>query len=445
LAPVLAIFLSLLVLSPLLGKSYQDPTGRPTPPVKHRKPRNSAQSDATALTLTIITDPPQCQVIINGEDHGVSDADGKLTIDKLAAGHMDIEVGKTGYVTAHRGFEGGTEQPTLEFKLDISLEDELRNFEALISAGKLIGPEKPNAVELVMSLSKKYPDRTEVIGLRTRLVSRLIDFGETTAKKTVTDWRNVTPDELVQAQNASSTAVGLKDDEPRALASDVYMEGVARLRRWEVAPVDAKAQRDHESKPEDHGPTGTHPLAEVKLRLENAAQIDQSWAPPRYQLGQVLLLLDEPAGAEAAFRDAIRLEPTWTIPHLGLGRALFLQHKYKEAVDELRRSTILDPSCSACYAELGLAIATAGPSKDEMNEAMTHIRKSMALDPDSGLPHLDLGIIYSESKKKKENELATEELKRAIELNKANLEFQNSVAEKILDDLKNGHKKRSSL
>src|SRR5215467_15878410 len=85
----------------------QNPTGRPDPK-KPKKPAN--KPTPITVTLTIITDPPESRVFVNGEERGTTDSEGKLQLSKLALGHYDIEARKPGYSNATRGFEAGPEE-----------------------------------------------------------------------------------------------------------------------------------------------------------------------------------------------------------------------------------------------------------------------------------------------------------------------------------------------
>src|SRR5215469_14866169 len=112
----IAVVLAVLVCSG--AGMAQNPTGRPDP----RKPRKPTKPTTVTVTLTIITDPPESRVFVNGEERGTTDSEGKLQLSKLALGHYDIEVRKEGYSNATRGFEAGPETPTVVFKLTATLD-----------------------------------------------------------------------------------------------------------------------------------------------------------------------------------------------------------------------------------------------------------------------------------------------------------------------------------
>src|SRR6185503_10317965 len=125
----------------------QDPSGRPTDP-KGRKPPTTGKRPVTTtpetkptVILTVLSDPPVSGVFVNGEARGMTNAEGKLVLEKLTVGHYTIEVRKDGFSSMVRGFEAGTDQPTLVFKLEAKFDDVNKEFDSLVQDGKLVGPE----------------------------------------------------------------------------------------------------------------------------------------------------------------------------------------------------------------------------------------------------------------------------------------------------------------
>jgi Tfp pilus assembly protein PilF len=159
-------------------------------------------------------------------------------------------------------------------------------------------------------------------------------------------------------------------------------------------------------------------------------QLQESFAAARYQLGVVLLAAGDAAAAEASFVRTMQLEPRWTFVQVALGSAYHAQGRYKDAIDVFRKASEMDQSNSAAYAGLGFSRWAKG-EKDGIKD----IERAMKADPTAALPHLYLGMIYSQSKNKKDWTRAQEELKKAIQMNPQNMEFQNSAAERLLDEL----------
>jgi tetratricopeptide (TPR) repeat protein len=416
----------------------QDPSGRPTPSSTKRpkKPTKPKEVPSNTVVLTLMTQPAECQVFINGEDRGKTDSEGKLVINKLPGGHYTVEVRKPGFTTVSRGFEAGTEQPTLVFKLIASTEGEVKRFESLVASGKLTKPDDPNAVDAIKEMSSKFPDRPEIASLRANLFQKLMDIADAAAKATVSAWRTTSDEVIVRGHMAAAGAVELKDDDSRARAYDLYLEGAHLFRTWQLSlgskPAEPGGKGIQELKPGHPEDWDGAKLNDARLNFENAAQIQSGWAPPLYQAGTVLLLLKDYLAAQAAFVKAIQRDPSWAAPHTGLAAALGQLGKNKEAIEEYQKAIQLDPGSSAAYAGMGLALAVKKQSKD----AAKQIDKSIELDPTSALPHLDRGILLSQSKKKKEQEEALEELLRAVKMNANNFEFPNSIAEPYIADLK---------
>src|SRR5262245_43273902 len=82
--------ITLVVVLALAAAGWaQDPTGRPDP--KRKPPANRAKTPAKppeppTVTLTVLTTPPGSSVLVNGEDRGVTNGEGKLQFEKLPLG-----------------------------------------------------------------------------------------------------------------------------------------------------------------------------------------------------------------------------------------------------------------------------------------------------------------------------------------------------------------------
>ncbi|HST20590.1 MAG TPA: PEGA domain-containing protein, partial [Blastocatellia bacterium] len=213
-----SLVLSFVLLTPCFG---QDPSGRPTEaaptptkPTKKppKKPPVKSDPGPVTVTLTVLTDPPQSEVFINGDKRGVTNAEGKAQFDRLALGHYSIEVRKDGYSSMLRGFQAGSEAPTLKFTLAANLDSQVKEFDSLIAAGKLTGPESPNAIAIVNDLTGKFPDRPEVVRMRGVLATKLIESITPIINTTATNWRAATRDEISRALDAATNALAIKKD-----------------------------------------------------------------------------------------------------------------------------------------------------------------------------------------------------------------------------------------
>ncbi|HKV37906.1 MAG TPA: PEGA domain-containing protein, partial [Blastocatellia bacterium] len=158
------IILAILGINGLFTSAAgQDRTGRPSRKHRRAEPKTkSSTPEPMTVILTILSEPAGCQVLLNGEEKGTTNGDGRLEINKLALAVYSVEVRKPGYVSVSRSFQAGTDPPTLQFKLIASLDAEQKTFDGLVSAGQLVGPSSPNALQFVGDLHAKYPDRVEV-------------------------------------------------------------------------------------------------------------------------------------------------------------------------------------------------------------------------------------------------------------------------------------------
>ena len=410
----------------------QDPSGRPTDP-KGKKPPTTGKRPVTptpeakpTVILTVLSDPPGSGVFVNGEARGTTNAEGRLVLEKLALGHYTVEVRKDGFSSMVRGFEAGADQPTLVFKLELKFDEVNKEFDSLVQDGKLVGPQTPNAFELVGRLAKKYPDRPEIARMRAVLSGRLIERLGPVIERTIKAWRAVSREELTGAQDWAVLALTLKRDDRRLQAQGAYLNALVALREWQTG----ESQTGAVSGEGGASPGNPLRLSAARAELEKAVAFDDSWASGWYQMGVVRLYGTDLGGAEAAFNKATQLEPKWAIAQAGLGSTYYAGAKYKEAIDAYKKAIDLDKTCAAAYAGLGLA-RTARGDKDGVKD----IRKAMEIDAQSGVPQLYLGMAYAKSKKKDDLARAVEALKAAIQKNANNLEFQNRTAEELIAEL----------
>src|SRR5262245_33532029 len=289
----LSVITFFLALSLPAVSNAQDPTGRPSSSSRRKKaPSKAAVPESMTVILTILTDPPGCQVLINGEAKGATNAEGKLVFPKLPIAHYEVEVRKDGFGSMKKGFQAGTESPTLIFKLKLSLDEEVSQFNQLVAAGKLTPPDSPNAYELVNSLSAKYRDRPEVAALRSTLVPRLTDIAESAVSGTLSKWFSVSRSEIESGVAVSECLAKLKTDDNRAAARVFYLNGVLAMRESLIGPSGQS------------GPTQVKAPAELlgaaRDNLGKAVQLDGSWAAAAYQLGRVQMFSGDAEAAQSS-------------------------------------------------------------------------------------------------------------------------------------------------
>jgi tetratricopeptide (TPR) repeat protein len=419
----------LLVLILAAAALAQDPTGRPDPkkktPTNTKKPPTKAEPTPMTVILTVLTNPPESTVLVNGEERGVTNNEGKLSFDKLPLGQYSIEVRKEGYSPIVRSFNAGTESPTLVFKLEPKLDGYIREFNGLVSAGKLAGPTSPNAFELLEKLTATYGDRAEITTLKSVLAAKLSETITPVITQTVTSWKTTTRDQIVKGLDAATNSLAFQKDDTRVQAQAAYLRGAIALRDWQAAGATARPDAGQgDASGSVGGPAG------ARAEFENALKLDDSLAAARYQLGVVALASSDPAGAEAALLRVTQQEPRWAPAHNALGQAYYGGGKFPAAVDSYRKASEIEPNNAAPVAGLGLARIMKGE-----RDGLKDLERATRMDPNAALPHLNLAIYYAQSKNKRDWTRAEEEFRRAIQLNSQNLEFQNSSAERLLEEV----------
>jgi Tfp pilus assembly protein PilF len=403
----------------------QDPSGRPNP--KGKKPTRKApksEPQPLTVTLTVLTDPPASEVFLNGQSRGATNEEGKIQIDKLPLAHYSIEVRKEGFRSLARGFQAGSDSPTLVFKLEADLEPRLKEFDSLMAAGKLVGPETPNAFDLLGTLTKQFGERAEVVRLRGVLAAKLAEPAKPLISRTVPDSRGISRAEIVRALDGLINALSLKADDNRSQAEAAYLRGVLAVRDEKAGSGASDAGQGGAEVPDKS--SGTSARAE----FESALKFHEAFAPARYQLGRLLLTSGDLVAAETNLVRVTQAEPGWPWAQAALGTVYYGRAKFTEAIDAYRRAIAIDPKYAAAHAGLGLARWTKG-EKDGIKD----IERAAQMDPSSAVPNLNLGIVLSQSKSRRDLARAEEELKKAIQKNGNNLEFPNRTAEQLLADL----------
>jgi tetratricopeptide (TPR) repeat protein len=414
----------------------QDPTGRPTDPrltKPSKKPtkaptRRSDPGPAT-VTLTVLTDPPQANVLIDGEARGASNAEGKLVLERLRLGHYTVEARKEGYRAMTRGFNAGSEAPTIVFKLEPDLDPYVAQFDALTASGKLIGPDSPNALEIVNDLSARFPERPEVQRLRGVLAAKLAESIAPVITNSATNWQAVSREQLARAADAANTAMPFRKEDNRLRAEAAYLKGAVIFRDWQSG-VTGAAGGDGKLRTGDTDAGGAS-LTQARAEFENAVRIDDAFAPAQLLLGMTLMAMREWAAAELAFVKVTQLEPRWTQGLVSLGMVYYSEGKFKESMEAYRHALQFEPQNARAMAGLGLSRAMKG-EKDGIKD----IERATQTDPASATAQLYLGIALSQSKDKKQRQRAEQALQKAIELNAKSAEFPARTAEQALDDLK---------
>jgi tetratricopeptide (TPR) repeat protein len=122
--------------------------------------------------------------------------------------------------------------------------------------------------------------------------------------------------------------------------------------------------------------------ADALKQLEEAVRIDPS-AGRHYDVGRVLLIQQQYAGAEAAFRNALALEPAFAEALYGLAVVRHGQHNLDEAIELYGRARGADPLNLAGHYNLGRAFAERG----QIDRAIQSYHKAIELAPEDADAH----------------------------------------------------------
>ncbi|RYY36024.1 MAG: tetratricopeptide repeat protein, partial [Sphingomonadales bacterium] len=105
-------------------------------------------------------------------------------------------------------------------------------------------------------------------------------------------------------------------------------------------------------------------------------------------LGNILRDLNDGAGAEAAYADAIRADPLYVDPHINRGQLATSRGDYDVAIERLGEACRIAPGSALAHVSLGNALRQRGDHVD----AVATLRKAQAIDPARASTALHLGI-----------------------------------------------------
>jgi tetratricopeptide (TPR) repeat protein len=369
-------------------------------------------------------------VLIDGEQRGASNTEGRLVIERLRLGHYTVEARKDGYRAMTRGFNAGTEAPTIVLKLEPDFDPYNKQFDELVAAGKLIGPDSPNAMLIVNDLSTRFPERPEVQRMRGVLAARLADAIAPVITNSATSWQAVSRDQLARAAEAANTALTLRKDDNRLRAEAAYLKGAVIFRDWQASASGATGTDDGRLRTGD-AEGGDTQLTQARAEFETAVQADAAFAPAQLLLGMTLTAMKDWFPAEQAFLKVTQLEPRWAQASVSLGMVYAGQGRYQNAIEAYRRALTIEPQNVRATAGLGLARVMRG-EKDGVKDC----ERAAQTDPASATAQLYLGLALAQSKDKKQRQRAEQVLQKAIELNAKSVEFPTRLAEQAREDLK---------
>lgn len=133
-------------------------------------------------------------------------------------------------------------------------------------------------------------------------------------------------------------------------------------------------------------------LACTQRELYEALRLNPENADAHFLKGIVLLGLDDPAGAEKEFAEALRLRPDFLEARNNLGSALMAQGRYSEAIAALTPLTEnpLYPTPAFAHGNIGWAWYKLG----DLEKARRSIEMALFLNPKFCLGMNNLGLVY---------------------------------------------------
>lgn len=164
---------------------------------------------------------------------------------------------------------------------------------------------------------------------------------------------------------------------------------------------------------------GPEAVALLQQLVQRYPQSDTAWLT----LGKALLMVNEPAGAETAFRKATELTRESVEAPFQLARALMAQNKYRDAVASLRKAAEIKPEAAQVHFVLGQCLLREG---DESG-AIAAFRAAVRYKPQFFEAHTELGELFA---KKGQNTQARDHLQAALQLNPA-----DAKAKRLLEQM----------
>ncbi|HSU81973.1 MAG TPA: tetratricopeptide repeat protein [Thermoanaerobaculia bacterium] len=165
-------------------------------------------------------------------------------------------------------------------------------------------------------------------------------------------------------------------------------------------------------------------LAAAPPNLTKALEAQRRLAAERPQdaavlndLGNLLMLVPQPAEAEAAYRKAIELDPNKASALFNLGLLLQQRGELREAYDLYERAVKADPNHAWAYYQLG----TIQEVRGQTSKAVDSYARAFALDPQLAFPEVNPHIV--------DNKLVTQAMLRAYKS-----DYAPPQAPKMYDD-----------
>ena len=129
-------------------------------------------------------------------------------------------------------------------------------------------------------------------------------------------------------------------------------------------------------------------------------------------LGEVLWIEKETAGALQEFQSAVRCDSDSALARNNLGSALlYSSHDLARATEELRAAIARKPGFALAHLNLGKALA----AQQDFSAAETELRTVLVIDPGSAAAHLNLGLVLAAANRNLSSE-AQSEMEEAVHI-----------------------------
>lgn len=133
-------------------------------------------------------------------------------------------------------------------------------------------------------------------------------------------------------------------------------------------------------------------LQEATAVFHRALDDDPSYCQVHDDLGEVLWMQKDPAGALSEFQTAVSCAPNSAIARNNLGASLlYYKHDIPGAVEQFRAAVAAKPGFAMAYLNLGKALA----AKQNFAEAESELRSAVAIDPELAAAHVNLGLVLA--------------------------------------------------
>lgn len=141
---------------------------------------------------------------------------------------------------------------------------------------------------------------------------------------------------------------------------------------------------------------GQGKLQDAAAAFRRALNDNGAYCDAHEDLGEVLWLQKDFAGAQSEFQAAVRSHPESPTARNNLGSALlYYQHDVDDAIAQFQTAVKSRPEFALAHLNLGKAMA----AKQDFETAGAELRSAIAIDPDFAAAHLNLGLVLAAGKK----------------------------------------------